>query len=72
MRIGRLRYNEAQGRYGIEVQGEWWHEGLHCGEGLEVYYEGKWIHTGIEMGESWYLVGTVYKGNLENIPVRIS
>ncbi len=71
MKYGRLQFNEENQRYGIVINDEWYHEGLHCGEGLEVFLDGKWIQTGIEMSDSWYIPRTPYKKNLENIPVRI-
>lgn len=72
---GRLGYNEENGRYGLLVSDLWEHDGLHCGEPLEVQLPtGEWIQTRIEMtakGE-WYLMGTPYHGDLEYIKARIA
>ena len=62
MRVGRLKHNPANDRYGIWWDNDWFHPGLHCGEYLEV--------TRVEMAECFFLVGTPYRDCLENIPVR--
>lgn len=71
--VGRLGYNKENDRYGILKGDSWRNNGLHCGEGLEVMVDGEWVLTRMEMSleREWYLVGTSYCGNLENIPVRI-
>lgn len=70
---GRLGYNAENDRYGLLVSDLWEKRGFHCGETLEVMVDGKWIPTRMEMGmdRKWYLVGTPYYGNLENITARI-
>lgn len=71
---GRLMYNGSEGRYGIVVDGDWHDEGLHCGAGLSVLLpDGTWTDTRIELRgvDEWYLVGTPYSGQLDNIPVQV-
>lgn len=68
---GRLRYNPQCGRYGLWADDQWENDGFHCGEAMEAYVDGNWILTRMEMDDrDWYLVGTPYHGNLENVPVR--
>lgn len=71
--IGRLSYNGANDRYGLLVSDLWEHDGFHCGDGLEVMVDGEWVQTRMEMSidKEWYLVGTPYHGNLENVQARI-
>ena len=74
---GRLVLNNANNRYGLFGTDSFEHEGFHCGEVMEVLYHRKWIQTRIEMdwtaqGQFWYLVGTPYYGNLENVIARIT
>lgn len=74
MKEGRLSYNAEQDRYGLLVGDLWYHEGLHCGEQLEVEVDGAWTPTRIEMDSTglWYLVGTPYRaGGLEYVRVRL-
>ena len=74
MAEGRLSYNQEQDRYGLLVDGEWHHPGLHCGEGLEVEIDGVWTPTRIEMDTTglWYLVGTPYRASgLEYVKARL-
>lgn len=70
---GRLGYNSMNDRYGLLVKGQWEYTGFHCGEGLEVRVDGKWIETRMEMDmeRNWYLAGTPFRCNLENITARI-
>lgn len=71
--MGRLSYNSKNGRYGLLVSDLWEHDGFHCGETLEVKIDDEWVQTRMEMtfDEEWYLIGTPYKGNLENIRAKI-
>lgn len=71
MVYGRLHYNTENERYGVLIKGTWYYEGLHCGESIEVFIDGEWRICSIELAEDWYIAGTFYKGNLENIPVRM-
>ena len=73
---GRLGYNSSNDRYGVLVTDLWENNGLHCGEGIEVFVDDKWIYSRMEMawdkdGNHWYLVGTPYYGDLEYVRVRI-
>ena len=73
---GRLGYNSSNDRYGVLVTDLWKNNGLHCGEGIEVFVDDKWIYSRMEMawgkdGNHWYLVGTPYYGDLEYVRVRI-
>ena len=73
---GRLGYNSSNDRYGVLVTDLWENDGLHCGEGIEVFVDDKWIYSRMEMawgkdGNHWYLVGTPYYGDLEYVRVRI-
>ena len=70
MRVGRLKFNPGNDRYGIWWDNDWFHSGLHCGECLEVMLEGCWVQTRVEMAEGFFLIGTPYRNCLENIPVR--
>lgn len=58
---GHLRYNERNDRYGIRqlYEQDWEHNGLSCGEPLEVFDGEDWIPTRIEMdgNGTYYLVG---------------
>lgn len=49
MMKGRLGYNDANDRYGILVTDLWENDGLHCGEGVEVFVDDKWIVSRMEM-----------------------
>ena len=74
MTEGRLSYNTEQDRYGLLVGDLWHHEGLHCGEQLDVMVDGAWTPTRIEMDTTglWYLVGTPYRGEgLEYVRARL-
>lgn len=73
MVTGRLKYNYDNGRYGLIVSGDWEKQGFHCGDTMEVLIDGDWIKTRIEMNfnQKWYLVGTPFSGNLDNIAARI-
>ena len=73
---GRLGYNSSNDRYGVLVTDLWENNGLHCGEGIEVFVDDKWIYSRMDMawgkdGNHWYLVGTPYYGDLEYVRVRI-
>lgn len=74
MIIGKLGYNPKTKRYGLLVTDLWEHTGLHCGEKLEIKVDGAWIGTRMELNpkRQWYLAGTPYCGDLENIKVRVS
>lgn len=76
MIIGRLGYNDKNGRYGLLVSDLWENDGFHCGETLEVLVDDKWVQTRMEMswdenGSAWYLVGTPYKDDLEYVRARV-
>lgn len=70
---GRLGYNVQNGRYGLLISDLWEHEGFHCGEPLEVLVDGEWVVTRMELcwPDTWYLVGTPYRGDLEYVIARI-
>ena len=70
---GRLGYNSENGRYGLLISDLWEHTGFHCGECLEVKVDDKWVKTRMEMNidRKWYLVGTLYIGDLEYVRARI-
>lgn len=73
---GRLSYNCENDRYGLIQGAQWMNEGFHCGDGLQVMIDGEWVDTAVEMswdenGGAWYLVGTPYRRNLENVSARI-
>lgn len=59
MNEGRLYYNAENKRYGLMIRGEWYIDGFHCGDTLEVWIDGKWQPTRVECddGENWYLIG---------------
>lgn len=70
---GRLGYNFENDRYGILKSDLWTHEGLHCGEGLEIFINEEWKADRIEMkfGGTWYLVESGIQGDdLEGLKVR--
>ena len=74
---GRLVLNHTNNRYGLFGTDHFEYDGFHCGESMEVLYNQKWIQTRMEMdwtaqGQCWYLVGTPYYGNLENVIARIT
>ena len=74
MKEGRLSYNQELGRYGLLVGDLWYHEGLHCGECLEVMLpDGTWAAARMEMDSGvWYLVGAPYMGDgLEYVRARL-
>ena len=75
MREGILKFNEENNRYGLwDYDHEYWIDnGFHCGECLDVFVSGRWIHSRMEMGmqSQYYLVGTKFEKNLENISCRI-
>lgn len=74
MIIGKLGYNPKTKRYGLLVTDLWEHTGLHCGEKLEIKVDGAWIGTRMELNpkRQWYLAGTPYCRDLENIKARVS
>lgn len=74
MKQGRLGYNHENGRYGLLSSDLWVNDGFHCGEVMEVLVDDIWVETRIEMkfGGEWYIVGTPYSGNLENVIARIN
>ena len=74
MLTGKLGYNPKTKRYGLLVADLWEHTGLHCGERLEIQVDGAWIGTRMELNpkRQWYLAGTPYCGDLENIKARVS
>jgi len=74
MITGKLGYNPKTKRYGLLVTDLWEHTGLHCGEKLEIKVDGAWIGTRMELNpkRQWYLAGTPYCGDLENIKARVS
>ena len=74
MLTGKLGYNPKTKRYGLLVADLWEHTGLHCGERLEIQVDGAWIGTRMELNPTrqWYLAGTPYCGDLENIKARVS
>lgn len=69
-----LQYNKSEDRYGIwdVMNHRWYHDGLHCGTGLDVLHNGEWVGTCIEWGGGrWVLMGTPYSGDkLQNLQVR--
>lgn len=76
-KIGRLHWNMENKRWKvIDENGEELNYGFHCGHCMEVYCNGEWIPTRIEAGfetgefSDYYLVGTPFKYNLENLQVR--
>lgn len=73
MKTGKIGYNAQNDRYGLLISDLWEHDGFHCGETMEVEVNGEWTRTRMEMNmkHQWYLVGTPYVGNLENIKARI-
>jgi len=66
-------------RYAVQIDDEkqgcictQWPEGLHCGAGLTVWAYGEWRDVGLEYGkDGWYLTRTPYRGDLQNVPVRL-
>ena len=73
---GRLKYDFDSDRYGLFGSKGFERSGFHCGETMEVLLDRKWVETRIEMdwsdsGQNWYLVGTPFYGNLENVTARI-
>ncbi|MCR5691102.1 MAG: ParB/RepB/Spo0J family partition protein [Eubacterium sp.] len=70
---GILSYNAENDRYGIKMGNEWINTGFHCGDRLRAFINGCWVDTRMEysLEKEWYLVGTEFIGNLENIIVRI-
>lgn len=72
MTEGRLGYNSCNDRYGLLSEDLWVNTGFHCGESMEVLVNDKWIPARMEMNynREWYLVGTPYCGNLEDVRVR--
>lgn len=73
MTEGRLSYNQANDRYGLLVGDLWHHDGLHCGDTLEVMVDGAWTPCRMEMDSGiWYLVGAPYMGEgLEYVRARL-
>ena len=77
MKEGILGYNYENNRFGLLISDLWEHDGLHCGDVLEVKINDQWIKTRIEMDwqdgkGTWYLVNTPYRGmDLEYLKVRI-
>ena len=71
-KTGYLGYNSDNDRYGILNDMDLWHnEGLHCGDGIEVYVNGEWMADRIEYFNEWYLVYSKLKGDsLEHLKVR--
>mgnify|MGYP004569613995 FL=1 len=51
----------------------WIDTGFHCGECMEVLVDDQWVRTRMEMNPAmeWYLVGTLYCGDLEYVRARI-
>lgn len=72
--MSRLGYNDENDRYGILEHDLWINEGLHCGEGIEVYVNDKWVKDRIGYNhkiESWYLVESGLVGEqLEYLKVK--
>lgn len=70
---GVLTFNPDNERYGLSVNGRMEYYGFHCSEPLEVMVDGTWVQTRMDMDsqKGWYLKGTPYAGNLENIEARI-
>lgn len=70
----RLSYNYSNDRFGILNSMDLWeNDGLHCGQGLEIYINGEWRNDRIEMMRDnvWYLVESKLKGNqLEGLKCR--
>lgn len=70
----KLGYNFENDRYGILENDLWINEGLHCGEGVEVYVNDNWVEDRMEYDhelESWYLVESGLVGEqLEYLKVR--
>ena len=76
MKKGELKHNASNDRYGIWSNGQWLNSGFHCGECLEILINDIWVPTRMEMdwseqGNRWYLVGTGFIGNLNEIVARI-
>lgn len=73
MREGRLGYIVQTKRYGLLMGDLYVNQGFHCGQRMEVLEDGEWKETCLEMTphQEWYLLNTSYKGDLENLIVRI-
>lgn len=73
-KTGKLGYNCENDRFGILNSMDLWEEeGLHCGQGLEIYIEDNWVKDRLEMTRegTWYLVETKLKGmDLEGLKVK--
>ena len=71
-RVGYLVWESDQERYAIMCQGEKYRIGVKCGETLTVNVAGQWVDSRIDTdGGEWYLVGTPYRGNLQNVQVLL-
>lgn len=70
---GTMTFNPDNERYGLAVNGRMEHYGFHCSEPLEVLVDGVWMQTNMDMDceGNWFLAGTPYKKDLENITVRV-
>ena len=75
MKEGRLCFNNSNRRYGVlsHDASQWLDPGLSCGTCLQILVDGTWVQTRMEMDfdRNWYLVDTPYRGDLEDIRVRI-
>ena len=70
---GILSYNREGKCYGLKKDGDFVIKGLSVGEKFTIFVNGRWTDTSIgkDSENGWYLVGTDFAGNLENIIVRI-
>lgn len=70
-----LGYNVENDRYGILEMDLWVNDGLHCGQGIEIYINGEWVEDRIEYNhkiKKWYLVNSGLIGEeLEYLKVRL-
>ena len=74
--IGRLGISEYDNnRYGIglEAEGHFYEDPLHCGECFEVWLDGVWVSVRIEWAGYWYLIdrlGKRYEMPWHAVPAR--
>jgi hypothetical protein len=74
MKTGKLFYNPANDRLGINFEDGTRDDGLHCGTPLQALtIGGAWIDTRVEFAaEDWYLVGLFWPGTIpDGLTVRL-